>query len=98
VPQFALKHTDTRAPLLVLLLLDVQTLSRGAAGERADNRLHLIAQESLAVLYIPCCACAQVSAPRLSPTIFTLKRSMVDRISPRDAPGYRQAVTDVQTY
>jgi hypothetical protein len=57
--KFTLKDADARAPLLMLILLDVQPFSRGTASEFANDDLNWVADEGFAIFNVPGGASAQ---------------------------------------
>jgi hypothetical protein len=51
--KFTLKNAYARAPLLVLILLDVQPFSRGTARQFANDNLNRVADEGFAIFNVP---------------------------------------------
>ena len=61
--KFTLKNADARAPLLVLILLNMQTFGRGAARQFANDELYRVADEGFAIFNVPGGACTQKISP-----------------------------------
>ena len=57
--KFTLKNADARAPLLMLILFDVKSFSRGTASQFANNELYWVTDEGFAIFNVPGGACAQ---------------------------------------